>query len=432
MTGTALDMTGPRPNAASPVYAVYGSFDPRALTLAAARESGTIYQQIPTDVLMALETGEPRLREEALTRLRIEFGEAMIGAVGFDDWWNTALEALNPRWTLARARALVTDKARLYQVLAQRGVAVAPHHTGSLSTRLLRFALEHLGPRPILKPATGAGSRGVYRYRADLSVEENLALYQQILRVGHIDTATPVIVAQYLGDDDAAVEISVDVTVCDRRVAHAVVHEKCTATAVPPFVDGMMISPPTDPRIDAELAQLPAVLAGIVGALGLADAALHIELRLHQRRWHVLDIGVRPGSGLVAHAAAAHTGVDPRMVHLAASIGRPLHPAAVRAAHGTHPATCIACCYVAPDRREEITLLRHSELADQLYGSADVFGWHLNTAETDDDLYRPDAGISVGIGAPDMPTAWARLRSLVEPFDFTTQTRDTTETVVAQ
>ncbi|MFF5037568.1 hypothetical protein [Nocardia salmonicida] len=432
MTGTALDMTGPRPNAASPVYAVFGSFDPRTLTLVAAREAGTIYRQIPTDVLMALEAGEPTLREEALHRLRGEFGEDMIGAVGFDDWWNTALAALNPRWALATARFLVTDKARLYQVLGRSKIAVAPHHTGSLSARLLRFGLEHLGPRPILKPATGAGSRGVYRYRAELSVEENLALYQQILRVGHIDTATPIIVAQYLGDDDTAVEISVDVTVCDSRVTHAVIHEKCTATAVAPFVDGLMISPPTDPRIDAELPQLPTVLAGVVTTLGLADAALHIELRLHQRRWHVLDIGVRPGSGLVAHAATAHTGVDPRMVHLAASIGRPLHPAAVRAAHGSHTATCIACCYVAPDRRGEITLLRHSELADQLYGSDDVLGWHLNTAETDDALLRPDAGISVGIGAPDMPTALARLRSLVGPHDFTTQTRDTTEVVVAQ
>ncbi|WP_063128695.1 VOC family protein [Nocardia fusca] len=188
-----------------------------------------------------------------------------------------------------------------------------------------------------------------------------------------------------------------------------------------------MTCPPTDPRIGAELPQLPHILSGIVAAIGLTDAALHIELRLHMRRWHILDIGVRPGSGLVAHAAAAHTGVDPRMVHLAASIGRPLHPAAVTAARGRHAATCIACCYVAPQRRTDITLLRHSELADQLYGSDDVLGWHLNAAETDDRLYRPDAGISVGIGAPDRPTALARLRSLVEPFDFTTQTRDDTK-----
>jgi hypothetical protein len=432
MTGTALDMTGPRPNAASPAWAIYGSLDPHALTLAAARESGTIYKPIPTDVLMALETGQPALQEEALARLRRENGEGLIGAVGFDDWWNTALAALNPNWALARARTLVTDKARLYEALRQRNVAVAPHRTGSLSTRLLRFALDNLGPRPILKPATGAGSRGVYRYRDDLTMEDNLALYQQILRAGHIDTATPIIAAQYLGDHDTAVEISVDLTVCDSRITHAVVHEKCTATAVPPFIDHVMISPPTDPRIDAELPQLPQALAGILAAIGLTDAALHIELRLHLRRWHVLDIGIRPGSGLVAHAALAHTGVDPRMVHLAASIGRPLAPAAIKEARGTHTATCIACCYVAPGRRDDIRLLRHSELADQLCGANDVLGWHLNAAETEDDLYQPDAGISVGIGAPDMPTALARLRSLVEPFDFTTQTRDDTETVVAQ
>ncbi|MGW6728783.1 hypothetical protein ACWF9G_23025 [Nocardia sp. NPDC055029] len=432
MTATALDMTGPRPGAASAVYAIYGSLDPRALTLPAARESGTIYRQIPTDILMALDTGSTALREAALAQLEREHGPGMIGAVGFDDWWNTALTALNPNWALAGARRLVTDKARLYTALRDHNVAVAPYYTGALSTRLIRTALDNLGPRPILKPATGAGSRGVYRYRDELTIDDNLALYQQILRAGHIDTATPIIAAQYLGDQDTAVEISVDATICDSRITHAVVHEKCTATTTHPFVDNVMISPPTDPRIVDELPRLPQVLTGVLATLGLTDAALHLELRLHLRRWHVLDIGIRPGSGLVAHAALAHTGVDPRMVHLAASIGRPLHPGAVATAHGTHTATCIACCYVAPGRRHEITLLRHSELADELFGADDILGWHLNVAETEDDIYQPDAGISVGIGAPDMPTALSRLRSLVEPLDFTTQTSATTDSVAAQ
>ncbi|NKX91212.1 hypothetical protein [Nocardia coubleae] len=432
MTGTALDMTGPRPGAASPVWAVYGTLDPRALTIPDACAAGMTVHQVPTDVLLALETGSPALRAHALERVRVG-GQDLIGAVGYDDWWNTALDALNPNWALAAARALVTDKARLYEVLRGHGVAVAPYYTGSLSTRLIQYALDNLGPRPIFKPATGAGSRGVYRYRDELSVEDNLALYRQVLRAGHIDTATPIIATQYLGEHDAAVEISVDVTVCDSRITHAVVHQKCTATATPPYVDGLMICPPTDRRIHAELPQLPQTLAGIVAAIGLADAALHIEARLHLRRWHVLDIGVRPGSGLVAHAATAQTGVDPRLVHLAASIGRPLHPGAVTAARGRYFATAIACCYVTDERRPAITLLRHSSLADELHGSEDVLGWHLNAAETDDALLRPDAGISVGIGAPDMPTALARLRSLVDPFDFTTtHAHADTETVVAQ
>ncbi|MEU8901281.1 hypothetical protein AB0C65_35810 [Nocardia sp. NPDC048505] len=432
MAATALDMTGPRPHAASPVYAVYGHLDPHALTLAEARERGALHRQIPTDVLMALETGQPRLAEQALAHLRAARTQPLLGAVGFDDWWNTALGVLNPDWALAPARRLVTDKARLYETLRAGGVAVPAFRTGSLSATLLRFAVDNLGPRPVFKPATGAGSRGVYRYRADLDTEENLALYQQILRAGHIDTATPILATQYLGEHDAAVEISVELIISAGRATHAVVHEKCTATAVPPFLDAVMVCPPTDERIIAALAQLPSLLDGIVAALELANAVLHIEARLHLRRWHVLDIGVRPGAGLVAHAALAHTGIDPRLAHSAASIGLPLAPESLETARGAHPATAIACCYITPDHRDTVRLARHGELADTLADAGDVLGWHLNVAETRDAVYRPDAGISVGVGAGEVAVALSRLRSLVAPYEFATPTRVNTETVAAQ
>ncbi|MFE9328530.1 hypothetical protein ACIHDR_47225 [Nocardia sp. NPDC052278] len=214
-------------------------------------------------------------------------------------------------------------------------------------------------------------------------------------------------------------------------MAHVTVHEKLTATAVHPFVDNVMISPPTNRLIIDELPQLPDTLAAVVDTLNLIDAALHIELRLHNRCWHVIDVGVRPGAGLVAHAAWARTGVDPRVAHLAACLSRPLSADVLATAAGPYPATCIACCYVAPQYRPGIRMQHHSALADTLRANSDVIGWHLNLAEVDDEVYQPDAGLSIGIGAPDIPTALHRLRSLVGPYAYTT-TASAPEPVAAQ
>jgi hypothetical protein len=161
----------------------------------------------------------------------------------------------------------LADKASLYTALRRRNVAAADFHLGTLSRSFLLDAVTSLGLRPVLKPATGAGSRGVYRYRDDLTVDDNLSLYQQLLRLGHIDTQTQIIAAQYLGEGDAALEISVDTLVCAGQVSNVTVHEKLTATAVHPFVDNIMISPPTNQTIVDELSQLPHILADIVTTL---------------------------------------------------------------------------------------------------------------------------------------------------------------------
>jgi hypothetical protein len=84
-----------------------------------------------------------------------------------------------------------------------------------------------------------------------LTTEDNLALYRQLLVLGHIDSRTPIIAAGYLGGQSAALEISVDVVVSSGRATVMTVHEKATATAVHPFVDQVMISPPTNPDITA-------------------------------------------------------------------------------------------------------------------------------------------------------------------------------------
>src|SRR5439155_25490502 len=98
-------------------------------------------------------------------------------------------------------------------------------------------------------------------------------------------------------------------------------------------------SPPIHPAITAALPLLDVTVGQIATVLAIADGVLHVELRLHHGSWHVLDIGVRPGAGLVAHSVQALTGLDPRLAHLLASIGRPLTDHAIKRAAATHTAT---------------------------------------------------------------------------------------------
>ncbi|MFJ6199179.1 hypothetical protein [Micromonospora sp. NPDC092111] len=198
---------------------------------------------------------------------------------------------------------------------------------------------------------------------------------------------------EYLGGTQA-LEISADVIVTGGIAVQSVVHEKRTATEVHPFTDRVMVSPPIDPRITAALPELPSTIDQIIAVLDLHDGALHIELRLHDGRWVVLDIGVRPGSGLVAHSVQALTGTDPRLVHLRACIGQPAATEHTQPATATHAATCIACCYVTAAARPNVSLTRQGDLVDELRNAPDVIGWHLNAAQVDDQIYRPDAGLS--------------------------------------
>lgn len=295
MTGTSRDMTGERNGGASPVYGLYGELDDQAESVEELLESGAVLRQVPVDVLIALETGAQTLRREALEHVAgLEKGD-FIGAAGYDDWWNTALSSLNRDFPLADARKLIIDKAAMYARIRDQGLNVAPFMSGQLSAAFLSEAVQALGPRPIIKPTTGAGSRGVYRYRTDLSVEENLSLYRGILKRGNIDSSIGVIAAEYLDSP----EVSVEVLIAAGGAVRAVVHEKRTATDVHPFVDLIMVSPPLDPQIRESEPSLQHAVSQLASALKISDGVLHAELRLHQRRWHVLDVGVRPGAGLV-------------------------------------------------------------------------------------------------------------------------------------
>lgn len=419
MTGTSRDMTGERNGGASPVYGLYGELDDQAESVEELLESGAVLRQVPVDVLIALETGAQTLRREALEHVAgLEKGD-FIGAAGYDDWWNAALSSLNRDFPLADARELVIDKAAMYARIRDQGLNVAPFMSGQLSAAFLSEAVQALGPRPIIKPTTGAGSRGVYRYRTDLSVEENLSLYRGILKRGNIDSSIGVIAAEYLDSP----EVSVEVLIAAGGAVRAVVHEKRTATDVHPFVDLIMVSPPLDPQIRESEPSLQHAVSQLASALKISDGVLHAELRLHQRRWHVLDVGVRPGAGLVSHSVRALTGTDLQLMHLRASLGRPVSlPSA--ASKTRHAATCIACCYIADRARPATTLSALVPLASELAEAEDIFGWHLNAAEIRDAFYMPDAGLSVGIGANDTAAAVDKLHALVSRYHFSTGRSD--------
>ncbi|MFD9514444.1 ATP-grasp domain-containing protein [Streptomyces mirabilis] len=416
MAGTSLDMTVPRPGSLSQVYGVFGTVDANARTLDDFAAEAVL-KQIPVDALIALEGGGPTLRQEALDEIGRLDPRPFAGAAGFDDWWTGALAVLNAPFALEEPRRLVTDKAVMYSRLDNLGIPVPAFMTASLSIPFLERATAVLGPRPVLKPTLGAGSRGVFRYRADLSVHENLGHYRAVLEHEKIDRGIKTLAVEYLD----AVEVSVDGIVADGAVVSSVVHEKVTAKQQHPFVDRVMVTPPVNPYISDNLSQLIATVDRLPSTLGLSQGVLHAELRLREGIWYVLDVGVRPGMGLVAHAMHALTGIDPRLVHLRACLGLDVKPALSGTVSPRFLAACIACAYVDDAHRQQVTMEQYRSVGEDLRHHSAVIGWHLNVSEIDDALYRPDAGMSIGVGAADSTAAIQVLRDLIARHGFTTE-----------
>ncbi len=411
MAGTSLHMTAPRPQTGTPIYAVFGEIDPTAPDLTAL---ATSLRPIPFDVLVALETGRPAIRDEALAAVRALDKRPLAGATSLDDYWNGALFALNPGFPLAGPRALAVDKGALYTHLRERKVTVPDFLIGTLTPDLLAEAAGTLGAAPILKPATGTGSSGVVRYREDLSPADNLELYRITLRLAQIDSSTPIIAMRYVGGPEA-LEVSAELVVDAGTCVSTVVHEKGSATHLPPYLDRIMTSPPTHPSILAARPALDESLAALVAALELGRGVVHAELRLDDGRWHVLDVAVRPGGGLVTHSVHARTGFDPHLLQLLACLGLPFPERAP--ARPRFPATAIACCYAANPAGTDLARLH--AFAGVLESDPAVIGWHLSADRSRDVLFGPDAGLSIGVGAPAVHLAREKLAELIGPPGFT-------------
>jgi hypothetical protein len=197
MAGTSHDMTGERSGSGNPVYGVYGAVDQSATSLPQLLDRGAALEEIPFDLLVALESDVAALRSWGKEELAALAPGDLLGAVGFDDWWNAALRLINGDSPLMQARQLVIDKAAMYARFAERGIGTPDFVVGALSSQFLADALDRFGPSPILKPTTGGGSRGVFRYREDLSVGENLLVYRSLLPHAKIDSTVPTLVMEY-------------------------------------------------------------------------------------------------------------------------------------------------------------------------------------------------------------------------------------------
>jgi hypothetical protein len=294
-------------------------------------------------------------------------------------------------------------------------VTVPDFLIGPLTPALLDEAVRTLGPGPVLKPATGTGSSGVVRYRNDLSVAENLELYRITLRLAQIDSSTPTIAMRYVGGTDA-LEVSAEVVVDAGTCVSTVVHEKGSATQTPPFLDHVMASPPAHPAIVEARDSLDRALARLVAAMELDRGVVHAELRLDDGFWHVLDVGLRPGGGLVSHSVQALTGWDLHLLQLLACLGLPF-PASPPLVP-RFPATAIACCYASDAARSSLSLSRLDAFTELLGADPRVIGWHVSADCSRDTLFTSDAGLSVGVGAPIPAGACELIAELITPLGF--------------
>lgn len=408
MSGTANDMTLPRAGSFTPVYAIFGDPPEEIHSL-----SETTLRPVPPAVLVETTSETPKIASRALATIRSLNPLPFRGLASFNDSWTSAIDQVNGNPRLVKARRIASDKAAVYRRARVAGIAV-PDYVLFEGSELADMDLRHLGHRPILKPSQGAGSRGVYRCQAEALLDENLRLYFARRRTDGVDTSIPSLAMRFVD----GIEVCVDALVVAGKLSTSVLHEKIKRPGMPDFTDRLMVSCAQNPCVTASFDRTVASVQKLANMLDLQNGVLHVEFIVAESGPELIDVGVRPGMGLLAHSVLARTGIDLRTCHIRASLDLPLSGARV------HRSTCFAstvigCCYLRDPWGNNAGLQRLHYLANELETASDVFGWHLNTSAIDDPLYRADAGLSVGIGADSTDRCLQRANDLATRHGLT-------------
>lgn len=413
MVGTATDITAPRPGGPSSVFAVFGRVAGAARSLNDLYLAGAVVRQISQETLLKTESASPTLRAEGRLEVENLVDRPYVGAFSLDEYWNNALEVLSPASLLRTARRVVQNKGNLYSTAEKADVPVPPHIIVPSEASGIGRGLQEVSNDLILKPTTGGGSRGVYRYRHDLSLAENVDIYLRRRRAVAIPDGDYTICMSFRH----GIEVSVDGEVFEGQLASLTVHEKPARLDGQPFVDRVMTSPPESAQVRDNEALLGDHCLSLLRTLDVEVGTFHAEFIIGVDRCELIDFGVRPGAGLIPHSVEVHTGVDPRVTHLLASVG--VVPTAHRQI-AIPTTTAIACAYV---KDRTVQLVNHVSLirvAQAMAESQHVFAWHLNSSVIDDQIYHPDAGLSIGIKGSTQAEVLKELDATIDAIGFTT------------
>jgi len=170
-----------------------------------------------------------------------------------------------------------------------------------------RFFAEWRGPA-IIKPVDGAASFGVVY--AESAREAHAGLEHAV----HRSRRGLAVIEGYVPGP----EFSFEVVVRDRAVWSLSVTEK-TTTGPPHFLERQQVSENDQSRYERLGAQ--AFAATLVESLGVENAVMHVETKLADGGWTLIEAAVRPGGGMIAEVTGLGGGLDLYDSQLAVALG---------------------------------------------------------------------------------------------------------------
>lgn len=235
------------------------------------------------------------------------------GVLALNDWSSPIAAELAQRWGLPGVGAATVarghDKYAVRERLAAAGVDDTAHQLVRDAEGVREFFARTGADAVVLKPLDGGASLGV---RIAGSPEQAVAALPEAYGFSGRDA---VLAEEYLDGTEYSLEAVVR---AGRTVATVVTEKICSAP--PRFIElRHLVSPPGAPH-EAGAAEF---VQGLVDALEIDDAVLHVEAKLTGRGWRLIEVALRPAGGLIADLVAATHGINLYEEQLRLALGMP-------------------------------------------------------------------------------------------------------------
>jgi biotin carboxylase len=205
-----------------------------------------------------------------------------------------------------------THKAHMRRALARAGVP-CPAFEHVLDLDAARAAARRIGGDIVVKPAQSSGGRGVTCVPAAAPATVLDAAFAHA--AAYSRTGQGVMVERCVAGPEFSIEL-----ICHRGQAHVLAVTDKLTTGAPHFVEvghqqPSRLAPPERTAVEA-------AARDAVRALGIDEAAAHVELRLADEGPVIMEAAARAGGGCIAsHLVPLSTGIDMVAACIAIALG---------------------------------------------------------------------------------------------------------------
>ena len=230
--------------------------------------------------------------------------------------------------TVARNKHMMRDVLSKADIRNVRYCLAADftHARDGIRARQLTYPL-------IVKPLNGATAIGVEKACNEPELEKAIERCKETIRRVRQRKATnwrdvdssQVLIEEYIQEGPAIPprEISVEAVVYEGDLTVYAMHEKLEMRHEPPFLESIFVSPPSAERYtDSEIGEIRDIVRKAVDAMGLRFGPIHAELRMGPEGPLLLEIGARPGGGIVVDSVRERTNLDLHQIALSIATGR--------------------------------------------------------------------------------------------------------------